>query len=104
LDYLGKYSKYDKIISSLAIGAMGDAYVELGELDKGVAKYIEAADYASNQFSTPIFLMKAGGIYEMTKKYDAALKMYTRIKDEYPESSEGAAIDKYIARVNILMK
>jgi tetratricopeptide (TPR) repeat protein len=104
LDYLGKYSKYDKIISSLAIGAMGDAYVELGELDKGVANYIEAADYASNQFSTPIFLMKAGGIYEMTKKYDAALKMYTRIKDEYPESSEGAAIDKYIARVNILMK
>ena len=59
---LNKYSKKDKVIGSLAIGATGDAYVELGDIEKGISKYIEAADYAKNSFNTPLFLMKAGEI------------------------------------------
>jgi tetratricopeptide (TPR) repeat protein len=104
IDYLSKYSKKDKMIGSLAIGATGDAYVELGDTQKGVAKYLEAANYAKNSFNTPIYLMKAGEIYELNKNYDDALKMYQRIKDEYPESTEGLTIDKYIARVKLFVK
>lgn len=104
LDFLGRYTKKDKMIGSLAIGAMGDAYIELGDTDKGLAKYVEAADYAKNSFNTPIFLMKAGEIYELNSSYTEALKMYERIQNEYPESTEGLSIDKYIARVKLLMK
>lgn len=104
IDYLNKYSKKDKVIGSMAIGATGDAYVELGDLDKGVSKYIEAADYAKNSFNTPLFLNKAGEIYEMQKKYADALKVYQKIEAEYPESTEGTTIDKSIARVKLLMK
>ena len=104
IDYLTKYSKKDKVIASLAIGAMGDAYVELGDLDKGISKYIEAADYARNSFNTPLFLMKAGELYEMNGKQSEALKVYERIQSEYPESTEGSTIDKYIARVKLLIK
>jgi tetratricopeptide (TPR) repeat protein len=104
IDYLSKYSKKDKVIGSLATGATGDAYVELGDLDKGIAKYIEAADYAQNSFNTPIFLMKAGEIYELQQKYGEALKLYERIKNEYPESTEGSSIEKYIARVKLLIR
>jgi tetratricopeptide (TPR) repeat protein len=104
IDFLNKYSKKDKLIGSLAIGATGDAYVELGDLDKGISKYIEAADYAKNSFNTPLFLMKAGELYEMTGKQSDALKMYERIESEYPESTEGSTIDKYIARVKLLIK
>jgi tetratricopeptide (TPR) repeat protein len=104
IGYLNKYSKKDKLIGSLAIGATGDAYVELGDMDKGAAKYIEAADYAKNSFNTPLYLMKAGEIYELNRNYDEALKMYERIQNEYPESTEGSSIDKYIARVKLLMK
>jgi tetratricopeptide (TPR) repeat protein len=104
IEYLNKYSKKDKVIGSLATGATGDAYIELGDLDKGVSKYIEAADMAKNSFNTPIFLMKAGQIYEIQQKYSEALKMYERIKDEYPESTEGSTIEKNIARVNLLIK
>lgn len=104
IDFLNKYSKKDKVIGSLAIGATGDAYVELGDLKTGVSKYIEAADFASNSFNTPIFLMKAGEIYEQDGNYTEALKVYQRIQDNYPESSEGLSIDKYIARVKLLMK
>ncbi len=104
IDYLSKYSKQDRVLGSLATGAVGDAYIEMGNLDKGVAKYIEAADYGKNSFNTPIFLMKAGQIYELQQKFADALKMYERIKSEYPESTEGTSIDKYIARVKLLIK
>jgi tetratricopeptide (TPR) repeat protein len=104
IDYLSKYSKKDKVIGSLAIGATGDAYVELGDTEKGISKYIEAADYGKNSFNTPLFLMKAGELYELNSKYADALKVYERIESEYPESTEGTTIEKYIARVKLLIK
>lgn len=102
--YLDKYSKKDKVIGSIAIGATGDAYVELGNTEKGIAKYLEAADFADNQFNTPLYLMKAAELYEMSGKYAEALKLYQRIKDKYPSSTEGVTIDKYIARALLLSK
>jgi tetratricopeptide (TPR) repeat protein len=104
IDYLGKYSKKDKVIGSLAIGATGDAYVELGDTEKGISKYLEAAEFGENSFSTPLFLMKAAEIYELENKYSEALKLYERIEKEYPESTEGTSIEKYIARVKVLVK
>ena len=104
LEYLNKYSKKDKVLGSLAIGASGDAYIEMGETDKGISKYLEAAEYADNSFNTPLFLMKAAEIYELEGRYADAMKIYLRIRDEYPESTEGTSIEKYIARVELLMK
>jgi len=104
IDYLNKYSKKDNVIGSLAIGATGDAYVQLGNLEKGISKYIEAADYAKNSFNTPLFLMKAAELYELTNKFPEALKLYERIESQYPESTEGNTIGKYIARVKLLIK
>lgn len=104
IKYLEKYSKKDKVIGSIAIGATGDAYVELGNTEKGITKYLEAADFADNQFNTPLYLMKAGELYEISGKYAEALKLYQRIKDKYPSSTEGVTIDKYIARALLLSK
>ncbi len=104
IEMLGKYRKKDKIIGSLAIGATGDAYVELGEVEKGLSKYLEAAEYAANSFNTPLFLMKAGELYELDGNYAEALKLYEKIQDKYPESTEGSSVEKYIARAKLLMK
>lgn len=104
IDYLSKYSKKDNVIGSLAIGATGDAYVELGDMDKGASKYVEAADYAKNSFNSPLYLMKAAEIYELQNKYQDALNLYERIQTTYPESTEGSTIEKYIARVKTLIK
>lgn len=104
IDYLNKYSKKDKVLGSLAIGATGDAYVELGNLETGISKYIEAADFAKNSFNTPVYLMKAAELYELSENYSEALKVYERIESEYPESTEGTTIDKYIARAKLLIK
>jgi tetratricopeptide (TPR) repeat protein len=104
IDMLQKYSKKDKVIGSLAIGATGDAWVELGDIDKGITKYIEAAEFADNSFNSPLFLIKAGELYELEGEYDKALEIYERIEAEYPESTEGSSIEKYIARVKLLIQ
>ena len=104
IDLLNKYSKKDKVIGSIALGATGDAFVELGNTDKGIAKYLEAAEFGENSFNTPLFLMKAAELYEMNGKYADALKLYEQIKEEYPTSTEGSSIDKYIARAKLLSK
>lgn len=101
ISYLNKYSRKDKMIGSLAKGAIGDAYAELGETSKAISNYLEAADFASNEFSSPLYLMKAAQLYELESKYAEALKLYERIRDEYPESTEGTTIEKYIARVKL---
>ncbi|MGQ9620746.1 MAG: tetratricopeptide repeat protein [Bacteroidales bacterium] len=103
IEYLNKYSPKDKVVGSLAVGAIGDALVEMGRLDEGISRYIEAAETGDNSFNTPLFLMKAGQVYEMQEKYDEALKLYERIRNEYPESTEGTTIEKYIARIKLLM-
>jgi tetratricopeptide (TPR) repeat protein len=104
IDFLKKYSKKDKVIGSIAIGATGDAYVELGDVEKGISQYLEAARFAENSFNTPLFLMKAAELYEMNGKYSDALNLYQQIKDEYPGSTEGSSIEKYIARAKLLSK
>ena len=104
IEFLNSYSKKDKVLGSLAIGATGDAYVELGNIEKGISNYLEAAEYAENSFNTPLFLMKAAELYELTGKFSEALKLYERIENQYPESTEGSTIEKYIARAKLLTK
>jgi len=98
IDYLEGFDGEDHFVGPMATAAIGDAYVELGDLNKGADYYIEAADQKSNDLTTPLFLFKAGQVYELLKAYDNAIRIYTRIKDEYPKSSEARTIEKYIGR------
>ena len=98
IDYLGSFKAKDQILGPMAKGAIGDAYMELNQTAKAASYYLEAADLKDNEFSTPIFLMKAGWTYEMLNDYKKALEIYERIKIKYPASTEAREIDKYIAR------
>ena len=104
IDNLKKFNSNDKIISAMALGAMGDAYMELNDNDNALKYYLKAADKNSNLFSAPLFLMKAGWTYEIMGKYDEALKLYERINKDYHKSYEGHEIDKYIARAKNMME
>lgn len=80
------------------IGLTGDAYVELGQVEKGISYFDKAAN-SKNDVISPIFLKKAGVAYESLNKPEKALELYNKIKDNYPKSNEASDIDKYIARV-----
>ena len=96
--FLTQYDSEDNYFNIAVIGLIGDSYVELGETSKAL-NYFEKAAGKKNEVLSPIYLKKAGIVYESLKKPEKALKAYTDIKDNYPKSNEAADIDKYIARV-----
>jgi tetratricopeptide (TPR) repeat protein len=102
IEYLEKYDGKDEMIAPVAIGAIGDANMELNKVDEAVKFYLKAAEQSTNSFTTPIYLKKAGFAYELKSNYPEALAAYERVKNEYPKSTEAREIDKYIARVKAL--
>ena len=104
IKHLEKFSSNDKMIKLIAKGAIGDAYLELGEPSKAIGYYEKAATTEDNVFVNPIYLMKAGQVYESQEEFQKALETYQKIKDNYPESQEGQKIEKYIAKVKLRVK
>lgn len=102
IDELNNFSSDDIMVSSIAIGAIGDAYMELGEVDNAISHYEKAAKKNANELTTPMYLFKAGIAYEEQGDYEKAFDKYTRIKKEYAESTEGRTIEKYLARAEAL--
>jgi TolA-binding protein len=89
------------ILGPVAQGAIGDAYLEMGEQEKALSQYDKAIAMSDNEMTTPIFLMKAGNLLETMGQQDKALKLYTQVKEKYPETNEGRMVDKFIARASI---
>jgi tetratricopeptide (TPR) repeat protein len=100
IDYLEDFSTDDLLLGPVAKGALGDAYAESGNKEKAVKLYVEAAEFNPNSFTSPIYYLKAGKMYEVLGNREKALAVYQIIKDKYAESNEGRTIDKYIARLN----
>ncbi|MEZ5102917.1 MAG: tetratricopeptide repeat protein [Draconibacterium sp.] len=103
IDYLKGFKTDDLLLGPIKEGAMGDAYLELGETDNALKHYQKAYSLTENELTTPVYKMKAAGILESQNKYDKALALYQEIKKDYPNSTEGSSIDKYIARVKLKM-
>ncbi len=97
LEQLDKFSSSDELVAPMAKGAMGDANMELNQTQKAADLYLEAADMRKNEFSSPLFLMKAGMAYEELGNLEKALEVYKKIKSDYPRSFEGREVDKNIA-------
>lgn len=98
IEHLKDFNGKDKIVSSMALGALGDAYSELGKMDLAVDYYKKAAYHFENELTTPMFLKKAGMLLENQNKVADARKLYEEIKSKYPNTAEGREMDKYIAR------
>ncbi|MDF2448319.1 MAG: hypothetical protein K0R26_823 [Bacteroidota bacterium] len=102
IGYLENYDLKDEMVAPVAIGAIGDANMELNKVDDAIKYYLKAAEQSTNNFTTPLFLKKAAFAYEQKANYPEALAAYERLKNEYSKSSEAREIDKYIARVKAL--
>lgn len=104
IEDLKDFDGNDEIVAAISLGAIGDAYVQLDDLDKAVSYYERAISYSDNQFTAPLYLKKLGLLYEYQEEYKKALDAYKQIQREYPESAEGRSIVKYITRVETRMQ
>ena len=102
IDYLDSYSGNDIMLSAIALGAIGDANMELDDAGKALDYYKKAARKNPNDFTSAIFLMKAGKVAEALEDYSDAVGLYEEIKKNYPDTKEGREVEKYLARAKTL--
>jgi tetratricopeptide (TPR) repeat protein len=103
IELLNKFKTKDLLVGAAKYSTLGDAYVELGELENAVSAYKSGIDKYENNFSTPIILKKLGIVYEELGKLEDALSTYKTIELRYSETPEGNEIKKYIGRVESKM-
>lgn len=90
----------DALISPAATAALGNCYVELGDVQRGAETLVKAAQKADCNSLSPTFYIQAGQLYESLNQNDKALDCYRQIKTKYLTSSYYSDIDKYIERVS----
>jgi len=99
IDYLTDFSSDDLIVQSRAYALQGDAHMELGEYNKAARFYEQAANHKSNQYLSPLYLVKAAVAYEKLMDFEAAADCYSLIIDKYPDSNEFNNARKHKARL-----
>lgn len=104
IDYLKKYTTNDQVLAPLALGAIGDCYMELDDLQSAASYYGKAAAKNPNDFTSPMFLSKQGATYEILGDYNKALQAYKTLKKDFPLSNEAFEISKNIANIEERLK
>lgn len=95
IEHLSSFSSDDLTMGPVSLGVIGDAFADINQFDDAI-DYYEKAAATDNKFSAPLFLFKAGQLAMHTKDYSKAEKLFTKIKENYPTSSQNVDIDKYI--------
>ena len=98
--YLDKFSGNDALAAPAVLGALGNCYAQLGQLDKAASTLRDAANRANSMALSPIYLIQAGQILEKQGKNEEAVKAYQEVKTKYANSYQAMDIDKYIERAS----
>jgi TolA-binding protein len=99
LTHLEDFSADDYLVQSKAYSLIGDANLELGNIDDAISQYTKAARTNENKFTTPKYLAKLAVAQEEAGKVEDAIKTYTEIEEKYYESFEFAIARKHKARL-----
>lgn len=102
VEYLSNFKGDDEILAPLAKGNIGDAFAQLNQREDALGYYEQAAEMRKNDYTTPMYLYKAGIIALDLGNADKALTYFNRIKDEFPNSSEAATIEVFIGKAQVL--
>ena len=101
--YLKDFSTSVKQLQERDYGLLGDAYSELNKKEDAAEQYKKAGTYfEKDELFSPEYLFRSGYLYESMGKNQEAIAMYKMIKDKYPNSTRGADIDKYLARLGAI--
>ncbi|WP_080059560.1 tetratricopeptide repeat protein [Spirosoma aerolatum] len=95
IEHLKAFSSSDLLVQARAYALTGDAYMEKKSFDEAADYYRKAADYKSNKYFTPGYLMKLAVAYEQAKQNDKAIDTYNEIIEKYAQSAEAGSAKKY---------
>lgn len=104
--YLEDFDQKDDMnISKQSICLLGDVYANLGDNDKALELYLQAAEEAEEAGSRAIAvnsLVKAGNLFESMNQADKALECYQNIKTKFYNTSivQSGEINRLIEHVS----
>jgi predicted negative regulator of RcsB-dependent stress response len=102
IKYLEKFNGEGTLLETIATGTLGDAYWENNDEAKALSCYEKAGADEDNFQYAPIFLQRAGMIYEKQGKTKEAIAAYTKIKQNFGNSAAAREIDKYLAKLGVV--
>ena len=88
LTLLEDISVEDTYMSAMIVGLQGDCKSEMKKYAEAVELYVEASKINENNFTSPMYLFKAGLNSEKLKKNAQASAYYDEIAFHYPNSFE----------------
>lgn len=94
--YLEQFSTSEPMTGPLALGGIGDAFMQLGQPSEALEYYEKAIAHNTNDYTTPRFLYKAGVTAMELDQKSKALQYFQRVKDEFPKAQEAQTIDVFI--------
>lgn len=87
----------DEVLSVMAVGNQGDVLTELGRTDDAISQFEKAANMVKSEYTTPMFLMKAGILYRQKNDHKNAAKCFGRVATDFPTSPDAQQAKKYAA-------
>ena len=99
ITYLSDFSSDDKMLNPISKGAIGDAFVQLDQKEDALDYYEKAFKANLNDFTTPLYLMKAARVAIALGQNEKALGYLERIATEFSSSSEATQAEALIGKV-----
>lgn len=98
IKHLSDFSSTDLMLSPIAKGGIGDAFVQLNQLEDGLDYYEKAIADNTNDYTTPLYLKKAAIVAMNLGQNQKALDYLNRIKSEFASSDDAIDVDKLIGK------
>ncbi|MBP9080276.1 MAG: tetratricopeptide repeat protein [Flavobacteriales bacterium] len=102
LQYYKEADLGDDVLRVMAVGNQGDVLVELGKPAEAAAQFMQAADLVKSDYTTPMFLMKAGIVYQQQNDWKNAARCFGRIVSDFPNSPDATTAKKYAGRAKAM--
>ncbi len=99
ITYLEGFSSDDAVLGALAKGGIGDAFAQLNQGEEALDYYEKALAHSTNDYTTPLYLYKAGVTAINLGYGDKALEFFERIKADFSASKQASNIDALIGSV-----
>lgn len=99
ITYLSDFSSDDKMLDPISKGGIGDAFVQLDQKEEALEYYEKAFKANVNDFTTPLYLMKAARVAIDLGQNNKALGYLKRINAEFSSSTEATQAEVLIGKV-----
>ncbi|WP_299129275.1 tetratricopeptide repeat protein [uncultured Winogradskyella sp.] len=99
ITYLSDFNSNDKMLDPIAKGGIGDAFAQLEQPSEALEYYEKAINANTNNFTTPIYLLKAARMAIDLGENQKASEYLNRIKSEFSTSAEASQVDVLIGKL-----